>query len=268
MGILVDQPVDVQVDLNQESEAENQKPQEEQQNARSIPDKFKDKSAEEIAHAYQNLESELGRMRNELGDYRSMTDRFLSLEEKRVADLGNAEQSSRFEIDPTELLSNPEEVLDRYYEHRRGADETYAQMQARLDRLEGQVTTNSIQERHPDAADVANSPQFQSWLQEKSYRTRIAQAAVQNQDVEALDDLLTEFKGGVQQSPSQDSNKQNELAAAKAAGTESSSTGTTVNTGKRFSRRKLVELKMRNPDEYAARSAEILRAYAEKRVDD
>jgi len=275
MTILVDHE-DVTVDLNQGVESDHKTPGEQEVATPTsvVPDKFAGKSVEEVAAAYTNLESELGRMRNELGDYRTMTDRFLSIEEKRVADLGQ-EQAEEFTIDPTDLLANPEKVLNEYYEHRSAADPHNRELQERLDRIEGQVGQSSIEARHADAVTITNDPEFQNWVGSNAFRNRIAAEAVQNRDVDALDYLLTEWKD---RNPGAASNEatgdtvsqaqQNEVRRAQSVATESSSSGNTGNTGKRFSRRKLVELKIRNADEYAARSDEILQAYAQGRVDD
>lgn len=273
MSILVESTSTEPVDLNQGVESDP-KPQEkegkpQEGNTSAIPDKFKDKTVEEVASAYTNLESELGRLRNELGNYRSMTDRFLSLEEKRMEDLGNGKAKDEFKLDPTEFLSNPSEALDKYYEHRRGQDQEYRQLQERLDRIEGNIGQNTLAQKHPDTNEIVNNPEFQQWIQGNGYRTRIAAQAVQNQDADALDYLLTEWKERHQSSGGNGSDTQDsEIRRAQRASTESASSGATGNTAKRFSRRKLVELKIRNPEEYTARSDEILKAYAEGRVDD
>jgi len=259
MSILVDSfDEDTKVDLNQEAQS-SPEPREEVQ----VPDKFKDKSKEDVVQSYTSLESELGRLRNELGDYRTMTDRFLSLEEKRVEDLGPTEDD--FTIDPTELLSNPEEVLDKYYEKRRGNDSSYNELQERLNRLEGQVSTSSFETLHPDAGEITASPEFADWVKSDSYRGQIAYNAGQTHDTAALDYLLKEFKSSTGRTTNV---PQDNLASARAVSTESSKTGTTASAQKRFSRRELVKLRMTNSAEYSARSKEILQAYAEGRVDD
>lgn len=271
MTILVDSTEDeVTVDLNQTAEPQAPAPQNEEPQAPEVPDKFKGKSAEEIASAYTNLESELGRLRNELGDYRNMTDRFLSIEEKRVADLEQAGEQTEFKVDPTELLADPEKVLRDNYQHMKQLDPEYNELKSRLDRIEGHVSQSALQQSHADAVDITNSPEFHSWLGDNPYRAQIAQAAVANQDVAALDYLLTEFKGQSGRSASEGSAQQSvsETQQAAAVSMESSSSGNPAGTQKRFSRRKLVQLKIQNPEEYAAMGQEILSAYAEGRVDD
>ena len=266
MSILVDpQSEEVQVTLNQE--AEQAEPQQEEVQPENegfvMPDKFKEKSAEEIAQSYLELEKAYGQRSNELGEYRNLTDRILTLEEKRQSDLGgNAPQD--FQIDPTELLADPNKVLEDFYEHRRSQDPAYAQLQERLDRIEGQVTQTHLEKAHPDAAQLAGSPEFQSWVRSSPYRVRIAQNAVQAQDVEALDYLLTEYKSGKASNQTQNSN----VSRAAAVSTESSTSGSPITSAKRFSRRELINMKISDPEQYRAREKEIFAAYAEGRVDD
>jgi hypothetical protein len=234
-----------------------------------MPEKLKGKTAEEIAQIYVAEQSYVGEVKAQLGDYRSMTDRFLSLEEKRVGDLETAGQDD-LTIDPTELLANPVQVLDDYYEKRRGNDPSVNALQQRLDALEGQVGQSSIEQKHPDAITTAQSPEFQSWVNGNSFRGRIAQQAIANKDVDALDYLLSEFKGTQTPAASEeDPASSTEVQRARSVVTESASSGNaSVKSDKRFSRRKLVHLKMTNPDEYSARADEILMAYAQGRVDD
>jgi hypothetical protein len=277
MGILVDTLDDEFASLNPGVESDPKPAGQEpivstkELNEFTIPEKFKGKTAEEIAQSYVELERHQGSLNNQLGDYRSMTDRFLSIEEKRVADLETTEQEE-FEIDPTELLANPGKVLDEYYEHRSAQDPNQATLLARLDQLEGQVGQSALANKHDDATKVLSTPEFQAWVGEDSFRGRIAQQAVASKDVEALDYLLTQFKGTsstAQADTANESGQQSEVSRAQSVATESSSSGNaSASSEKRFSRRKLVHLKMTNPDEYSARSDEILLAYAQKRVDD
>lgn len=278
MTILVDTSEEEAVDLNQGVESTPVTPVEsdaivstKELDDFTIPEKFKGKTAEDIAKSYVELEKHQGSLNNQLGDYRSMTDRFLSLEEKRVADLGKAGVEP-YEIDPTELLANPEKVLEEYFEHRKGNDTEYTELQDRLDRIEGQVGQSSIQAKHADANDITADPAFQAWVNSNSVRMEIAQSAVQNKDIDKLDYLLTGWK---ESNPgtadtSTDTPQRTELQNARRVSTEttSASGNTSTDSGKRFSRRKLVHLKMSNPDEYAAMSDEILLAYSQKRVDD
>lgn len=240
----------------------------------AVPDKFKGKSAEDIARSYVELEKEFGRVRNDVGEYRTLTDRLLQIEEKRVKDLEGAGQKTvdKFEIDAAELLTNPRETLEKWYEHRKLADPVFTEVQERLARIEGQAVQKEVLSRHQDAAEVTNSPEFLSWVQEHPVRLNIARAAVQNQDLDSLDYLLTEYKGKTPRASAPEPKQESEASRAKRVATESASSGSPTNsrTGgdKVFSRRRLIDLKIRNPEEYAAMQDQILSAYAEGRVVD
>ena len=51
--------------------------------ASTIPDKFSGKSVEDIVKSYQNLEQELGRKSQEIGELRQLSDSFLKAEISR-----------------------------------------------------------------------------------------------------------------------------------------------------------------------------------------
>jgi len=241
-----------------------------------VPEKFKGKSAEEIAKSYIELEREFGRVRNDVGEYRSLTDRLLAIEEKRVSDLegaGGKAADSDFTIDPTELLTNPRETLEKWYEHRVKADPVYQKNQERLDRIEGQYDQKEITSAHPDAADITNSPEFHSWVQEHPVRLGIARTAVEKRDITSLDYLLTEYKSKKGTTTEPEPKKQDsEADLARRVVTEKASSGSPTSTRftgtEVFSRRKLIDLKIRNPEEYSAMQDRILSAYAEGRVTD
>jgi hypothetical protein len=274
MSLLVDTKDGVVV--NQISDATVEKPQNEQtEKPFTVPEKFQGKTAEEIARAYVELERHTGQLRNEIGDYRSMTDRLLTIEEKRVSDLkgaGGTVQEDEFNIDPTELLTNPKETLKKWYEAQREKDPVFQEVRQRLDRVEGRVNHNDLQSAHADAEQITSSPEFLDWVKEQPFRLRIAQSAVQAQDVQALDYLLTEYKGDKPQGTKTETKRDSEVDRAKKVTTETASSGVPVQRGKTsdevFSRRKLIQLKLTNPNEYADLSERILAAYAEGRVVD
>lgn len=271
-GILVDLPeedlVNNQVEVDQ-IEAEMSVPDTQEKQSFEMPDKFKGKSAEEIAQSYVNAEKRLGEVNNQLGEYRSMTDRLLELEEKRISDLekGGSDNIEEFDIDPTELLANPKEVMDRYYEQRLASDSAYTELQKRLDRIESTTIEQQFSEKHPDAYDRFNDPAFLDWVKTNPYRANMAATAVNTQDYNSLDYLLTDYKERTTDAPKND-RRARELQNAALVATESSSSGNSASSSKVYSRRKIVDLKIRNPEEYRNRASEFTKAYAEGRVTD
>ncbi|MHA2163610.1 MAG: hypothetical protein ACXABF_14425 [Candidatus Thorarchaeota archaeon] len=258
-GILVDSLEEGNVNNQADEltvEVEAKAPPAEDKPGFEMPSKFEGKSAEEIAQAYVNAEKRLGEVNNQLGEYRSMTDRLLDLEEKRVSDLekGGATEIESYDIDPTELLANPQ-------------DDNYQALQQRLDRIESHSIEQQFVEKHPDAQERFNDPAFVEWVQANPYRANMAAQAVQAQDYNGLDYLLTDYKERTGAAPAND-RKAQEIRQAAQVATESQSSGSSTNSGKVYSRRKIVELKITNPEEYRMRASEFTKAYAEGRVTD
>lgn len=269
-GILIDALTEKEEPLDNH-EDENINSEDPKDEGFQMPEKLKGKSAEEIAKMYVEDERYKGDLQNQLGEYRQMTDRLLGLEEKRVSDLekGGADAED-YEIDPTELLANPKEVMDRYYEQRRSQDEGYTKLQERLDRIEMQSQEQQFQEKHPDVQQLVNDPAFLGWVQEHPVRANMAAQAVQNNDYNSLDYLLSDYKKGAGEPATQD-RKAQELDRAAKAGTEKASSGGNSAGGKdskMYSRREIVNLKINKPMEYRQRADEFMLAYAEGRVKD
>ena len=75
-----------------------------------LPPKLRGKKLEDIVDMYTNLESQMGRMANDLGQQRKLTDRLLDL--KRETDL-QSQTPPRVDLKGADLLENPTEALDR-----------------------------------------------------------------------------------------------------------------------------------------------------------
>ncbi len=284
MSILVDTVEDQVVDLNQGVESDP-KPQEEapaqdQAAEPELPEKFQGKSLADVIEMYTNLESEYGRQGNQLGEYRTMTDRFLTIEEKRLDDLqkSGAPQPEEIKIDPTEFLSDPTRVMNEYYEQRKSQDTAYQALENRLNQLEGQLGQVQVAQTYEDVDQITADPQFHAWVKASPHRQGIAVNAIQNRDANSLSFLLSEWKERQallnQGQPAQEQDplqtqQQQEIQAAQQVSTETGSTGNATSSNKpRFSRAKLVQLKINNPDEYERMNDQIVLAYHEGRVDD
>lgn len=233
-----------------------------------VPDKFEGKTREEIAEAYLNLEREKGRLANDLGEQRKLVDRVLSLEENRNP--RQMEEELTVGIDPTDLLANPSGTLDKYFEAREA--KLREQYDAKIRQLEGSMGAQQLQSKHQDAETVTNDPRFLEFVQANPVRTRIAAAAVEEQDYQALDYLISEWKErqpkAAAPTAAKTESKNSALDAARAASLEGSSSGDTQSSGKIFSRTALIRMKLEDPAAYGdpAFQEEVIRAYAEGRV--
>lgn len=243
-----------------------QKEEPKSKEAPAVPDKLQGKSMEEVYDMYLNAEKDRSRIANELGEQRKLTDRFLKLEEDRQQQSQPAES---FELDATDLLADPVNTLDKYFERKEAAIKQ--QYEDRIRALEGNMGQQALVAKHPDATQITNDPKFLGWVQENSYRARIAAEAVQKQDLDALDYLLTEYKhdaGASAPAPAKEPVREERHAAARAASMEKPSSGDAGSGGEIYSRNALIRMKLEDPESYAdpAFQAEIIKAYAEGRV--
>ena len=234
-----------------------------------LPEKLRGKSLKDIAEMYQNLESAHGRMANDLGTQRQLTDRLLDL--KRAEDLGRNNGNTapkKVEVSPAELLDKPTEALDRFVSAREAP--LVKQVEDRLNQVEAKLMESQFMNRHPDVNNIAKSAEFNAWVAESRTRQRAAAFAARG-DFGAADDLLTEFKLTRKTEATKVDQKGN-LEAARAASLESGASkadGATAKTGgKTYSRADLMRLRIEKPETYYSDDyqAEILQAYADGRV--
>lgn len=249
--------------------------QDKNNNTTQVPDKYRNKSVADLIEMHQNLESAYGRMANDLGTQRKLTDQLLEL--KRTEDLNN-NSDEPVKVSSEDLLDNPTQALDQYFESRsRGTKDELAQ---RLDMMEQQLAAKEFTTKHPDYNDIAADPQFSAWINASQLRQRAAQMALSG-DWSIADELLTEFKdqqGGAAPSandPAQNGNQgtgnnSDDVEAARAASLESASQASdgSAPPGKTYSRTALQRLRIEKPHVYSdpAFQEEILRAYSEGRV--
>lgn len=234
-----------------------------------LPTKFQGKSREDIAEMYLNLESQSGRMANDLGVQRKLTDRLLDL--KRDTDLTrNNPAAKKVEISAVELLDKPTEAIDRYVSAR---EEAFAsRIDERLNRLEGTTAQNAFLSKHPDYTSVAQSQEFVDWVQASSIRKRAA-ATAYNGDWNVADELLAEYKAVKPSKANKEDTARREAANLQAARGASLDSGASQETpakngGKTYRRADLMKLRIDKPDVYYDDSfqSEILLAYSEGRV--
>jgi hypothetical protein len=255
-----------------QSEPAKAAPVEEKQSAASsLPEKLRGKSLDDIAQMYINLESTYGRMANDLGQQRKLTDRLLDL--KRAEDLGK-QQPKAVEVSTSEFLERPTETLEKFVSSREAAKgDEYGQ---RMAALESSLAQQRFEQKHSDGLALANDPAFVAWVQKSKIRTKAAQQAY-NGDWTAADELLTEYKeqAGTPAAKVVDvkdpAAAAEALNAARAAGLDTSgsgSDGSSKSAGKIYRRADLMKLRIEKPDAYYDEGfqAEILKAHAEGRV--
>ena len=239
--------------IQDEAEETVEEPEQEQE----LPQKFQGKSANEIAEAYENLEKELGRKGQEIGELRKLTDSFLQTQITH-----NKETTT--DTEDLDFYDNPEEavrtIIERHPKFREFTQQTQQQ--------QASMTAQQLEKTHPDFKDVVTSPDFQEWIEGSKIRQRLFKEA-DAYDYDSADELLTIWKERQMISKTKEVEAEKETTRKAALKTSKgvSRTSSESTAGKKIYRRAdLIRLKQTDPNRYDTLSDEIFSAYQDGRV--
>ena len=236
-----------------------------------IPEKYRGKSIEDVIKMHQNAERKIGQTGNELGQYKQLTDQLLDLKRREDLAKGGAEPEEEDDlpkITPSDILDDPDAAVARAVEARLNRAERKKERQS----AEEQAVRlqESFAARHPDAADIAEDPEFQQFVQKSPSRQMLAAAALNAGNLFAANVLLDEWKSGRSSEETHEGQSEPAIEKARKATTISSgsSHASDAPAGKVYSRLDLIKLKLHDPETYQSEQFqnEIMRAYAEGRV--
>ena len=227
-----------------------------------LPEKYRGKSAIEIAKMHQEAEKLIGRQANEVHEVRSLADQLLKQQlDSRAKEAKPIEESLEddFFADPASAVNRQVEKHPAVLEARQAALE-----------MKRMKTAQQLSSKHPDFATIAQDAGFQDWVKSSAIRLNLFAKADAEFDFESADELLSTYKelkqikqqNQVQQSANVESKAQEQ--AMKAATVDVGGAGET--SRKVYRRADLIKLRMTDPDRYMQMSDEIMQAYSEGRV--
>ena len=249
------------VSLTEEDKPEEQEPEQEanepeQEAVSDIPEKYKDKSLEDVVRMHQEAEKLLGRQSSEVGDLRKSVDELLK------AKVNEEAVSTKEEEEPElDFYDNPGEAVRKAVE----GSNTVKQMQELLVKQQQQEVLGKISSKHPDYEGVIKDQNFIDWIKKSAVRTELLQRA-DNYDFNAADELLSnwkEIKGVVEKTESL--NEKDRKLQVKTASTGGKGSGEPVSR-KVYRRSEIVNLMINDPQKYQANVHLFDEAYANGRV--
>lgn len=252
----VETPEEAEQYANIEEAPEVEQPQEEQEV--ELPEKFKGKSMEDIVSSYENLEKELGRKGQELGELRKLTDGIL---QQQITTQESGTEELEEEVD---FFDNPEQAVSKVIENHPKFREFEQQRQAQ----QIETTTAKLKEAHPDFMDIVSDSKFQEWVQDSPVRQQLFVSA-HNYNLPAAMELMNNWKERslINNTSEVEAEKAANREQAMKAGKGVSRSSSESTAGKKIYRRAdLIRLKTTDPARYESLQDEILAAYAEGRV--
>lgn len=214
---------------------------------------YQGKSVKDVAKMHSELEKVMARQGNELAALRQQ------VQQTHVAQPEPEEPST-----DVDYFTDPKAAVNSSIENHEVIKE-FKQATAQMKRDAG---VQALVNKHSDMAEIISSEEFKVWAQATPVRQRLHYEADQMFSVEAADELISNFKEikGMANTAKKAGSK------ARKSAVKSASTGSPSSNPESGNSRKIVngaELRRKakaDPDWYEANQPEIMRAYAEGRV--
>ena len=221
----------------------------------SIPDKYRNKSVEELVQMHQEAEKLVGKQSSEVGELRKVVDEYIN-QQTQLAQKQEPVEEVDFFAEPDKAVSNAIDNHPSVQEAKQMAQE-YRKSSALA----------QLQTKHPDMNSILQDSKFMEWVSSSTMRTKLLKQADQQFDVEAADELFSTWKERQQllgtTAKAEESQRKQQV---KAASTGSSSGSSEKASRKIYRRADIINLMRTDPARYQALSDEILKAYSEGRV--
>ena len=246
--MLIDDDKEELSELEVEEQKAEQKPE--------LPEKYRDKSLDEIVKMHQEAEKLIGKQAQEVGEVRRLADELIK------QNLVSKQQQTKQEEPEVDFFENPQKAIQRTVDNH---PDVQAARLATLEMKKVQVQQRLAQE-HPDFGDIAKDQEFANWVKSSPVRLKLFQEADAGYDFDSANELITTYKQlrSVRNKQASDegeaTRKQNLKAIAVDVG------GSGESSKKIYRRADLIQLQLKDPERYAALSEEIMQAYMEKRV--
>ena len=221
-----------------------------------LPEKYREKSLDEIVKMHQEAEKLIGKQAQEVGEVRKLADELIK------QNLGSRQQQTRQEEPEVDFFENPQKAVQKTVDNH---PDILAARQVTLEMKRSQIQQRLAQE-HPDFGDIAKDQDFANWVKSSPIRIKIFEQADSGYDYDSANELLSTYKQlrSVKQKQTSNEGEVTRKQNLKAVGVDVGGSG---ESSKRVYRRAdLIRLKMQDPDRYDALSQEIMAAYQEGRV--
>jgi hypothetical protein len=221
-----------------------------------LPEKYRDKSLDDIVKMHQEAEKLIGKQAQEVGEVRKLADELIK------QNLGSRQQQTRQEEPEVDFFENPQKAVQRTVDSH---PDIIAARQVTLEMKRSQIQQRLAQE-HPDFGEIAKDQDFANWVKSSPVRIKIFEQADSGYDFDSANELLSTYKQlrGVKNKQVSDAGEASRKQTLKAVGVDTGGSG--ESSKKVYRRADLIRLKMQDPNRYEALSDEIMVAYQEGRV--
>ena len=221
-----------------------------------LPEKYRGKSAKEIAAMHTEAEKLIGKQGSEVGELRRVVDDFIKAQTLKEA------KKEEPELDDDSFFVDPKSAVKKAIENHPSIKEAQQASMA----MRQQEVLGKIGSKHPNYQETIQDPAFADWVKSSRIRMEMYARAETQFDFDAADELLStwEERQSVAKTVAETTkvDRQQQLKAASV-----NTQGATDSVAKKkYRRADIIKLMQTDPDRYDAMSSEIMKAYQEGRV--
>ena len=221
-----------------------------------LPEKYRGKSAKEIAAMHTEAEKLIGKQGSEVGELRRVVDDFIKAQTLKEAKKEEPEQ------DDDSFFVDPKSAVKKAIENHPSIKEAQQASMA----MRQQEVLGKIGSKHPNYQQTIQDPAFADWVKSSRIRMEMYARAETQFDFDAADELLStwEERQNIAKTVAETTkvDRQQQLKAASV-----NTQGATDSVAKKkYRRADIIKLMQTDPDRYDAMSSEIMKAYQEGRV--
>ena len=221
-----------------------------------LPEKYRGKSAKEIAEMHQQAERLIGKQGSEVGELRKVVDDFISTQTSKES------QTEIEETSPEDYLDNPQKHVKKQIDSHPAIKEA----QDAAKQMKRTATLTRLNSEYPKLEEIVQDPNFAEWINASKVRSELYNRAEVNFDYDSAKELLTTWTEKQERvakvAETSKIDKDNQL---KAASVGSKGNNEPVSK-KKYRRSDIIKLMQTDPDKYDSLSDEIMLAYQEGRV--
>jgi cell fate (sporulation/competence/biofilm development) regulator YlbF (YheA/YmcA/DUF963 family) len=221
-----------------------------------LPEKYRGKSAKEIAEMHQQAEKLIGKQGSEVGELRKVVDDFISTQTSKES------QTEVEEPNPEEFAENPGKHVKNQIDNHPAIKEA----QDAAKQMKRTATLTRLNSEYPDLEKIVQDPNFAEWINGSKVRSELYNRAEVHFDYDSAKELLTNWTDKQERiAKVQETSKIDKDNQLKAASVGSKGNNEPVSK-KKYRRSDIINLMQTDPDKYDALSDEIMLAYQEGRV--
>ena len=221
-----------------------------------LPEKYRGKSAKEIAEMHQQAEKLIGKQGSEVGELRKVVDDFISTQTLKES------QTTETPVTSDEFYENPQKNVNKQIDSHPAIKEA----QKAAQEMKRTATLTRLNSEYPDLETTVQDPNFAEWIKSSRVRSELYNRAEVEFDYDSAKELLSNWSDKKERvakvAETSKIDKDNQL---KAASVGSKGNNEPVSK-KKYRRSDIIKLMQTDPEKYDALSDEIMLAYQEGRV--